>query len=91
MNLILIKANSPEWDFMWKWLEEHPISKDIIEPSVALNEGEAWQYMGSWQQGDRAIHSFRHRNHPVTKSIQTVSVQASKDLTQDQIEKTFKK
>lgn len=91
MNLILIKPNSPEWDYMWKWLEDHPLNKDIQEPSTALNEGEAWQYMGSWQQDDRAIHSFRHRNHPVTNNIQTVSVQASEDLTPDQIEKTFKK
>lgn len=91
MNLILIKANSPEWDFMWKWLEDHPINKGLEEPSIALNDSEAWQYMGSWQQDDRVIHSFRHRNHPVTNSIQNVSVHASKDLTLDQIEKTFKK
>jgi hypothetical protein len=91
MELILIKIGSPEWDFMWKWLEQHPINKGIEEPSTALNEGEAWQYMGSWQQGDRAIHSFRHRNHPVTKSIQNVSVHASELLTPDQIEKTLKK
>lgn len=91
MNLILIKPNSPEWDYMWKWLEDHPLNKDIQEPSTALNDGEAWQYMGSWQQDDRAIHSFRHRNHPVTNSIQSVSVQASENLTPDQIEKTFKK
>ena len=91
MELILIKIGSPEWDFMWNWLEQHPINKGIEEPSTALNEGEAWQYMGSWQQGDRAIHSFRHRNHPLTNNIQNVSVEASKDLTQDQIEKTFKK
>jgi len=91
MNLILIKPNSPEWDFMWKWLEDHPINKGIEEPTTALNEGEAWQYMGSWQQDNSAIHSFRHRNHPVTNSLQNVSVHASELLTPDQIEKTFKK
>ena len=90
MNLILIKPNSPEWDFMWKWLENHPIKKGVEDPTLALNEGEAWQYMGSFQQGNRAIHEFRHRNHPITKSIQSLKVQASELFTNDQIEKTFK-
>lgn len=91
MELILIKPNSSEWEFMWKWLEDHPINKDIVEPSIALNNGEAWQYMGSWQNGDRIIHSFRHRKHPVTNYIQNVSVQGSESFTPDQIEKTYKK
>lgn len=90
MNLILIKPNSPEWEFMWNWLESHPINKGIENPSLALNNEEAWQYMGSYQQGDKVIHEFRHKNHPVTNNIQSLKLNASKLFTSDQILKTFK-
>jgi hypothetical protein len=87
MKLTLIEPNSPEWDFMWEWLAKHPLNKDIAEPTVALNGDQAWQYMGSYKQKDKVIHSFRHRNHPATNSIQTISVNASQGLTDDQIHK----
>lgn len=90
MELILIEINSPEWDFMWKWLENHPLNQGIENPSQATNENESWQYMGSFKQGERVLHQFRHRNHPVTNKVESVSVNASKELTPDQIKKNFK-
>ena len=90
MDLILIEPNSPEWDFMWKWLEDHPINKDITEPTLAVNNGEAWQYMGSFMQGERVIHQFRHRNHPVTNDRKDLSVNASEAFTKEQIAKKFR-
>jgi hypothetical protein len=90
MELILIQPNSVEWDYMWTWLENHPVNKGLDEPSIALNNNEAWQYMGSYKQGDRVIHELRHRDHPVTNSIQNLKLQASELFTKDQIQKTFK-
>lgn len=90
MELVLIEPNSPEWEYMWKWLEEHPINKDIEEPTLAMNEGEAWQYMGTFKQDDRIIHEFRHRNHPATGLRQYLKVSGSDTFTQEQIHKKFK-
>lgn len=90
MELILIEPNSPEWDFMWNWLSNHPINENIEEPSVAQNNGESWQYMGSFKQEERVIHEFRHRNHPATNLIQNLKVHASDAFTNEQIKKAYK-
>ena len=90
MELVLIEHGSPEWDFIWNWLAAHPINKDIEQPTIAQNGTEAWQYMGSFKQGKRVIHELRHRNHPTTKSLQSLKVSASPEFTQEQINKTFK-
>ena len=47
--------------------------------------------MGSYIQKDKAIHEFRHRNHPLTNRVEKLSVNASEALTDDQIEKRIKK
>ena len=91
MEMILIKIGSPEWDYMWNWIAEHPLNKDNEQPTVCLNNDEAWQYMGSYIQKDKAIHEFRHRNHPLTNRVEKLSVNASEALTDDQIEKRIKK
>lgn len=90
MELVLIEPNSPEWYFIWTWLEAHPINKGITEPSIALNNGESWQYMGSYMQDNRVLHSIRHRHHPVTDTVCNVSVAASPSFTQEQITKRFR-
>ena len=90
MDLVLIKLDSPEWDFMWNWLENHPLNKGLDNPSLATNGSESWQYMGSLKQKNRLIHQFRHRNHPVTNSIQSISVQNSPAFTTEQIYKQHK-
>jgi len=90
MELILIKPNSLEWDFMWNWLASHPINEGIEEPSIAINNSEAWQYLGSFREGKRIIHEFRHRSHPKTNKRLDLKVQASEGVTEDQIEKKFR-
>lgn len=90
MELVLIEPYSPEWDFMWDWLANHPLNLDIPNPSAALNDGEAWQYMGSYMQGEKVIHQFRHRNHPVTNGVKQVSVNGSEAFTKEQIAKKFR-
>lgn len=90
MELVLIEPNSHEWNYMWEWLASHPINEGIIEPTAALNDGEAWQYMGSYKQDDRVIHSFRHRNHPRINERKDLNVQASDKFTTDQIHRKFK-
>jgi len=89
MELVLIDQNSAEWNYMWDWLASHPLNEGIEEPSIATNNGESWQYMGSYQHGGRLIHTLRHRNHPRYNRIETVSVSASSGFTSDQITKKF--
>ncbi len=90
MELVLIDPNSSEWQYMWEWLANHPLNKGIENPKIAEYEGEAWQYMGSFKQGEKVIHEFRHRIHPVTQSRQNVKVEASENFTPNQITKTYK-
>ena len=90
MDLALIKKNSPEWEYLWNWLASHPINVGLEAPSVALNEGEAWEYMGSFKQGDRMIHSLRHRCHPKHGQRMDLHVQASDEFVEDDIHKTLK-
>jgi hypothetical protein len=90
MELILIKQDTPEWEYMWEWLASHPLNEGIENPSLAVNNGEAWQYMGSYKQDKRVLHTFRHRQHPKYNKVENVSVSASKELTEEQIAKNFK-
>ena len=90
MELALVKVGSPEWEYLWNWLASHPINVGLEAPSVALNEGEAWQYMGSFKQGDRIIHSLRHRCHPKHGQRMDLHVQASEGYNVEDIEKQIK-
>jgi hypothetical protein len=89
MELVLIEPNSPEWEFMWNWLSSHPINEGIEDPSTAINDGEAWQYMGSYKQKDKVISEFRHRNHPKTNRLSKLSVEHS-NFNEESISKKFK-
>lgn len=90
MELVLVKVNGSEWEYMWNWLAQHPLNEGITEPSVALHEGQAWQYTGSYKQNERVIHSFRHRLHPRTLRREEVNVQASEGMNLTEIQKKFK-
>ena len=90
MELVLINKESAEWEYMWNWLASHPINEGIENPSLALNAEYGWEYMGSYKQGERVLHTFRHKLHPRYNRVETVSVSESKDLTPDQIAKNFK-
>jgi hypothetical protein len=90
MELVVIKQDSQEWEYMWNWLANHPINQGLEEPKVAENNGEAWQYMGSYKNKQAVIHEFRHRLHPVTNGVYKASLQASSNFTEDQIENSAK-
>jgi hypothetical protein len=53
MELILIKQDSPEWEFMWNWVYAHPVNDGLAVPDV-----QQWQYKGSLRNGDRILHQF---------------------------------
>ena len=89
MELVLIKIDSTEWNVMWDWVAAHPINQGLDNPSVALNEGEAWQYTGSFKQDDKIISSFRHKFHPLTNRIETLSF-ANPNCSPAAIEKAYK-
>lgn len=90
MELILIKVDAPEWVFMWEWVKNHPLNIDNEEPTICFNDGETWQYMGSYLQNKKIIHEFRHRNHPLTNKVEHLVLNGNEGLTDDQIEKRTK-
>ena len=88
MKYVLIKTDSKEWDEIWEWLKNHPINKDIDNPTLALNENEVWQYMGTYLHDNNAVSNFRHRIHPITNNIQCISYKHF--LNEKSIDKEFK-
>ena len=61
MQAIQVEHDSDEWNRMWAALASEEINSG--DPECAHPETQdAWQYMGT----SNGIHSFRHRNHPVT-------------------------
>jgi hypothetical protein len=87
MEMIVLKQNSPEWEFAWNWLSEHPLNKNLDEPSIAMNNEEAWQYMGSYRHDGKVLHEFRHRNHPTTNEITFLKMNASEKMNAEDIDK----
>jgi len=90
MDLVIIERESAEWNYMWEWLESHPINEGIEEPRLALNNGELWQYMGSYRQDNKVIHSFRHREHPRDNQRKNLNLNASDKFNNEQINKVIK-
>jgi hypothetical protein len=89
MEMVLIKEGSKEWERMWDMVANHPINEGIEHPSIALNNGEGWQYMGSFKQTNIVIHEFRHREHQKFGRREYLKFNASKDITDEDIEKVL--
>lgn len=87
MQFILLKENSPSWNFIWDWLAKHPINEGIAEPIMALNENEAWQYMGTYKQDEKVISEFRHRKHPRTNNVYYLRI--SHAINPEDIQKSY--
>ena len=90
MDLVLVEIGSSEWDFIWSYIDKHPINEGIKEASLQLTDGQGWEYCGTYMQGDRAIHQVRHRNHPIFNVSKTLVFQASETFTKEQIAKKFR-
>jgi len=88
MEMILIKVDSNEWNYMWEWLASHPLNDGLKDPSIAINElnNEVWKYMGSFRQGDKVVHEFKHHSHPLTGEEYTLKVSGSSNMSDDDIE-----
>lgn len=89
MEMLIIKRDSPEWNWMWSQLASHPLNEGIEESTVALNtlNGEAWQYLGSFKNNNEVIHEFRHRSHPLDNERHYYKFRASETFSEDDIEK----
>jgi hypothetical protein len=90
MELVFVKQDSVEWEYIWNFVANHPINEDLEEPRLALNNGEAWQYMGSFKDSKKIIHEFRHRSHPKTQDVYKIRFEGSEEFTAEQIDKTIR-
>jgi len=88
MELVFIKQGTNKWEEIWNWLEQNPINKDVENPREAKNDNESWQYMGSYKLNDKVVTEFRHRNHPITNSVTSISYAHS--IEDSDIQKTVK-
>lgn len=92
MEMLLIKEDSNEWQYIWNWLAEHPLNDGLDNPSEAENElnGEKWQYVGSFREDMRIVHTLRHRSHPKDNDRYMLNLSASDEITGEDILKEFK-
>ena len=86
MEILMIKIDCSEWDYIWTKLSEHPVNEGLENPREALNEGESWQYMLSYKQGNKILHELRHKKHPVTQNLYKMVLHASNDFNENDIE-----
>jgi hypothetical protein len=89
MEFIAIKINSKDWDFMWNWLAEHEINKNLSEPRTAENNGHAWEYMGSFKHKGKVLSEFQHKLHPLLNKPYKAIVEHI-DFDDNNIEKSAK-
>ncbi|WP_155621637.1 4-diphosphocytidyl-2C-methyl-D-erythritol kinase [Aeromonas hydrophila] len=66
-----VQRDSHEWNRMWAELASKDINSGDTE-CVHPETLESWQYMGS----SCGVHSFRHRNHPVTGKREYLQIPA---------------
>lgn len=90
MEFILIDTKSIESDYMWNWLENHPLNIDLEEPRSADNNGFEWEYVGSFMQDKKVVHEFIHQQHPKTQAPIKLSLNASNHFTEDAIIRKFR-
>ena len=74
MVLVLLKPESPEMIWLWNWLENHPLNEGLDNPTTALNKGESWQYMGTFEHKGKYVSEFRHRVHIKTQNTEWLKV-----------------
>jgi len=86
MHFIIVEVGSKEWEHIWKWLENHPLNEGLENKASAPNEGEEWEYMGSYLNSDgKCLHSVRHRFHPTSKRKEDLTLHASDEFSEEQI------
>lgn len=77
LEVVFVKPHSPEWDYIWDYVTNHPINKDIEEPRVAQNGSHAWRYMGTTTFKSEAIHTVKHTLHPTINDATVITIRAS--------------
>ncbi len=74
MQATEVQRDSDEWNRMWAELASKEINSGDTE-CVHPETMESWQYMGT----RHGVHSFRHRNHPVTGEREYLNIPATND------------
>lgn len=90
MELVFVKQDSTEWNYIWDFVANHPINEGLEEPRLALNNGKAWEYMGSFKNKEKLIHQLHHKSHPKTNSLYKITFNGSDTFTDEQIDKSTK-
>lgn len=86
MKFVLIKQDNPLWENLWNQIENHPINEGVLEPSIADNQGNKWEYRGSFLKDKILISDFLHRKHPKTNEFYKITL---KTILKDGEDKPF--
>lgn len=77
MELVLIKKDSPEWNWMWDTITSHPINQELSADMINL-----WQYKGSLRLRNRILHQF-------SLNDKSIVLGASKTFNDEDIDKVI--
>ena len=86
MEFVKVKFDSAEWEYMWDFVSTHPINEGIENPHEAMNDGEVWQYMGTYKNKNKYVHEFIHKQHPKTNEPYKISINGSDNVSEDQFD-----
>ena len=75
MDFVILKDGSPTWEYIWDELAKNPINDGLENRSIAMNDGEAWQYMGTIEYGNKFLTDFRHRKHPYNSLPKYITIE----------------
>ena len=71
------QSDPSEYAAAWDALAAEPVNAGQRYPHSASNDGEAWQYMGTYETDGIWQHEFRHREHPATQAREYRNIPAS--------------
>lgn len=80
MDVLFIKREQPEWNYMWNLMAKHRLNEGLEEPTVAHFNYEGWQYMDTSVYDGQLAHCFRHRCHPKTQRREYLRLSVSDSL-----------
>jgi hypothetical protein len=85
MDFIILKQNSPTWEYIWDELAKNPINDGLEHRSIAMNDGEAWQYFGTITDGKKWYSDFKHRLHPYNNLPKYITIEHPNGIPDEDI------
>ena len=91
IDLVLLKVGSPEFQWMWNEVANHPVNEGIEFPTISFNPeiDACWIYKYSIRRDNEVLHELIHMRHPITEDKYNLIINASPHFNEGDIEKVI--